>query len=45
MDVDVEDKQFIKRVIKLRNEFAPKNPSPETEAKEEEKIQQPPRND
>lgn len=33
IDVDVEDKQFIKRVIKLRNEFAPKNPSPETEAK------------
>ncbi len=37
LDVDVEDKQFIKRIIKLRNEIAPKNPAAESEAKKRKK--------
>ena len=41
LDVDIEDKQFLKRVIKLRNEIAPKNPSPETDARKKKKSSSP----
>ena len=36
MDVNVEDKQFVKRLFKLRNEISPKNQSPVTEVRKKE---------
>ncbi|MFI5421125.1 MAG: hypothetical protein ACHQ1H_09190 [Nitrososphaerales archaeon] len=41
-DVDVKDKQFIKRVIKLRNEIAPQNSNTtETKARKQKKSSNP----
>ena len=37
LDVDVEDKQFVKRMIKLRNEISPKKPSKELDESKETK--------